>query len=155
MPVEVRVVWSVTGDGMQQLFNAEAPLRKLAIFDTGYGGGERDWEFDFSLRATRDDCAVRIEASGLLGRLLKWTAWLVEHPHDPVARSYVRTLQALVEQREPVDDREWRRWMQLRTPAETKADHERQLDDSQDRFIPVGEDDADPAMWLHNDCGEE
>lgn len=47
---DVRISIPVKGIKLKVLFEAEKSLRQAGLcFDTGYGGGCRDWEFDWSL----------------------------------------------------------------------------------------------------------
>lgn len=49
---EVVIKFKVSSkEQLDHLFKAQAELRKAGIsFDTGSGGGTRDWEFDWSLK---------------------------------------------------------------------------------------------------------
>jgi len=50
MNVYVRIRFPVKGIALQKIFEAETLLNEAGVhFDTGYGGGIRDWEFDWSL----------------------------------------------------------------------------------------------------------
>jgi len=73
--VHVHISIPASGIDLQKIFQAEQLLHEAGVsFDTGYGGGQRDWEFDWSLRGAfvklRKVLSEEEQKANLLERIL-------------------------------------------------------------------------------------